>query len=228
MCIISIKESNQRKWNMSEIEHMMKVNPDGAGFMYLDKMLKSVKIEKGFFSPSKAFKFLSKLPDDVPIIFHARIATHGATGQALCHPFPLYGLDESVYLIDSDMTKPRNACTIGLAHNGILKIAPENRLSDTATFCKYINNHFDIAQLPYLWELLAGSDVLNDSRLVTLDSNGNIKKLGRWYQSEGFYYSNWGYPKSWKSNFTSYPYDITPAGGKAFYRSLYDDGILWD
>ena len=236
MCIISIKSDSARKWMFEEIADMMEKNPDGAGFMYFDRVANNVKIEKGFFSPTKAFNYLKKLPDNVPIIFHARIATHGKVTQGNCHPFPLYLLNTEEYIEEKDLTKARQSVSVGLAHNGILKINPEGELSDTGTFCKFVNNHFDVAQLPYLFELLEGSNILNGSRLAILDSNGKVYKFGKWFESKGLYYSNWGYPNRWEDIKTiGYrpTYSKTPTGGKVcnddvwnypmYYTGLWDD-----
>lgn len=234
MCIISVKLDKARKWTFEEVADMMEKNPDGAGFMYFDRVLKNVKIEKGFFSPSKAFNYLKKLPDDVPIIFHARIATHGKVTQGNCHPFPLYLLDTEEYIEDKDLLKARQSVSVGLAHNGILKITPEGGLSDTGTFCKFINNHFDVAQLPYMLEVIEGSTMLNDSRIAILDSAGKVYKLGKWFESKGLFYSNWNYPNRWADvqEHNRYPmYSRTPAGGKV-YNDLWDYPMfyngLWD
>ena len=225
MCIISIKLDTARKWTFTEIADMMEKNPDGAGFMYFDKLAKNVKIEKGFFSPNKAFNYLKKLPDDVPIIFHARIATHGKVSQGNCHPFPLYTCDESKYIDESDILKPRQNVSVGLAHNGILKVTPRGNLSDTGTFCEYINHHFDIAQLPYLVDILQGSDILNSSRLAILDSNGKVYKLGTWYEHDGLFYSNYSYPgRVYNYN---YPWHNRPS--KSNLKSyLDDDDVYWN
>ena len=214
MCVISIKTAEQRKWTRGELADMMNHNPDGSGFMYLDRKSKSVKIEKGFFSVEKAFNYLKKLPDNAPIIFHARIATHGAKCQGLCHPFPLYAVNPDTYLAPDDMVKSRLSCSVGLAHNGVLSLYPESDLSDTATFALFVNRHFSVEQLPYLWEVLQGSNMVNGSRLVTLDSNGEIRKLGQWHEADGFYYSNLYFKRSWWKH--------TEAGG--FYNPyFYDD-----
>lgn len=216
MCVISIKTAEQRKWTRAELGDMMGHNPDGSGFMYFDRKAKSVKIEKGFFSVEKAFNYLKRLPDDTPIVFHARIATHGAKCQGLCHPFPLYAVNSDKYLAPDDMVKSRLSCSVGLAHNGVLSLYPESELSDTATFALFVNRHFSIEQLPYLWEVLQGSSMVNGSRLVTLDSNGEIRKLGQWQESDGFSYSNLFFKRCW--------WKRTNAGG--FYNPyLYDDDI---
>lgn len=216
MCVISIKTAEQRKWTREELADMIGHNPDGAGFMYLDRKSESVKIEKGFFSVDKAFNYLHRLPDNAPIVFHARIATHGARCQGLCHPFPLYAVDSDKYLTGGDMVKSRLSCSVGLAHNGVLSLYPESELSDTATFALFVNRHFSVEQLPYLWEVLQGSNMVNGSRLVTLDSNGEIRKLGEWHESDGFFYSNLFFKRQW--------WKRTPAGG-VYNSYLYDDDL---
>lgn len=215
MCVISIKTAGQRKWTRVELGEMIAHNPDGSGFMYFDRKAKSVKIEKGFFSVDKAFNYLRRLPDDAPIVFHARIATHGAKCQGLCHPFPLYAVNSDKYLAPDDMVKSRLSCSVGLAHNGVLSLYPESDLSDTATFALFVNRHFSVEQLPYLWEVLQGSSMVNGSRLVTLDSNGEIRKLGQWQEADGFFYSNLFFRKQW--------WKRTEAGG-LYNPYLYD----WD
>lgn len=216
MCVISIKTAEQRKWTREELGEMMGHNPDGSGFMYFDRKAGSVKIEKGFFSVEKAFNYLRRLPDDAPIVFHARIATHGAKCQGLCHPFPLYAVNTEKYLSPDDMVKSRLSCSVGLAHNGVLSLYPESELSDTATFALFVNRHFSVEQLPYLWEVLQGSAMVNGSRLVTLDSNGEIRKLGEWHESEGFFYSNLYFRRQW--------WKRTTAGG-LYNPYLYDDDL---
>lgn len=223
MCIISVKYSNIRKWTLEEVEYMMRHNADGCGVMYREKLSNLVKIEKGFFSPSKAYNFIRRLPDDAEIVFHARIATHGNVSQGNCHPFPLYLEDCDNFLEDKDLQKPRLSCSVGLAHNGVLKIAPQGILSDTGTFCKYINSHFDVAQLPYLLEMLDGSKILNSSRLAILTGEGKIYRIGSWYEddSSGLFYSNFDYPandKKRKAWWLDTP--VTYTG-----RQLYDE---WD
>ena len=80
-------------------------------------------------------------------------------------------------------------------------------------------------------EVLEGADVLNGSRLAILDSTGKVYKFGKWYESKGLYYSNWGYPNRWDDIQSYNGYSRSPAGGKvridAWDYPLYYNG-LWD
>lgn len=102
----------------------MNRNRHGAGIMYtgLDKR---VHIAKGFNSAAEVMELVATIPEESPVVFHARIATHGAVIPANCHPFPIVLDDEGLRLT-------RLSCFAGFAHNGTF--SEYSRASTTSGF----------------------------------------------------------------------------------------------
>jgi hypothetical protein len=82
MCVILIAE--ETRLDASTIEAAVEANPDGNGFAWMQSG--KVHWRKGI-TVKAAIKLAKTKP--LPYVFHARIATVGATCAALCHPFPI-------------------------------------------------------------------------------------------------------------------------------------------
>ena len=82
MCVILIAQES--RLDASTIRDAVEANPDGNGFAWIQGG--QVHWRKGI-TVKTAIKLADTKP--LPYIFHARIATFGATCAALCHPFPI-------------------------------------------------------------------------------------------------------------------------------------------
>lgn len=157
----------------------LQANPDGWGYMFADNG--KIIIRKGM----KPRHFWAqwrqdKLGGGIPVVWHARIGTHGHRAEFNCHPFeiPKHGL--------------------AMAHNGIIAQHSEanNPLSDTQLFLQQI-----ICKLPkgFLKDLtlvklvgyyighskLAFMDELGEVTIIN-EHLGNWSKYGRWYSNDSW------------------------------------------
>ena len=82
MCVILIAE--EKRITTSTIKAAIDANPDGNGFAWMESG--RVHWRKGI-TVKAAIKLAKTKP--LPYVFHARIATVGATCAELCHPFPI-------------------------------------------------------------------------------------------------------------------------------------------
>lgn len=102
MCVILI--SDERRMSDALIASAVDANPDGNGFAWIDRGV--VRFEKAI-TVDRAQELAATVA--LPYIFHARIATIGAVGPDLCHPFPF----------DRRGNRRRGTTTAGvLFHNG--------------------------------------------------------------------------------------------------------------
>lgn len=183
MCIIAIKTKNAKITDQA-IRTMYQRNPDGAGYMVADG--KRIKIRKGFF---KVEHFIQQYRKDertaVTAVLHFRIATHGKTDAARCHPFPLtsdYNLLDKTSL---DLCRG-----IGVAHNGIYSIKTDGVHSDTQTaiarlYTPLLSSNIDKGTASEIIENINGN-----CRLVFLAKDGSFTKYGEWEEDGGVWYSN--------------------------------------
>lgn len=111
MCVIAVYPKSV-KLNKEELKTCFASNPDGAGFMFNDGIL--VTIKKGFMDFASFWEEAEKLPENVDRVFHFRIATSGKISAACCHPFPITGDLK-------DMMLAETTCKMGFAHNGVLR-----------------------------------------------------------------------------------------------------------
>lgn len=193
MCIIAVSKKGVRQPNTEELKTMFQRNPDGAGYMFLNKN-GDVEIHKGFMTWEdfeQAMKVQKFTKDDV-VIYHFRIATQGGINREMCHPFPLTDkLEQTTFL---DCVGP-----CGVAHNGIIPITTDRRnknYSDTALFI-----------VRYLSQMITGPGTLTDravldeverlarSKFAILDKYGNIATIGDFIEDDGILYSNATYRK---------------------------------
>lgn len=221
MCIIAAKPKGVKMPNKSTIENMWYNNHDGAGFMYAKDGV--VHIEKGFMKLTDFESALERVSkkvnlDDVSIVMHFRIATHGGVSPANTHPFPV---SSSMGILQ----KLKSTATLGVAHNGIINITPRKGVSDTMEYVAsqlaplykgvpkfYLN--------PHLMEMV---DNAIQSKLALLNGDGELYTIGKFETDDGILYSNTSYKpytfygKYWKDIWADYPgpyetYDDLPAG----------------
>lgn len=130
MCIIAIKKAGVDMPTTETIRTMWKNNQDGAGFAYVKDG--RVRIRKGFMKLSDFEKALAEELASVdiretPLLMHFRIATHGGTTPANCHPFPICDNVEM-------LKKPICHTSVAVAHNGIIPNRPRAGISDTMEY----------------------------------------------------------------------------------------------
>lgn len=176
MCIAIYKDVN-KVIPKQYLEQSFKSNPDGAGFMYVDK--KKLNLKKGFFTFEDFWKAYEPHADKQAVI-HFRIKTHGAVNETNCHPFH----------INKDM---------GFVHNGIISGFGKQEFSDTYEFNEEI-----LKPLISKWGNLAIFEPaikhlveqrIGYSKLIFLDHLGNAdifnENKGVW--DAGVWYSNSSY-----------------------------------
>ncbi len=192
MCIIAAKPAGTPMPAATTIENMWARNHDGAGFMYAHGG--TVHIEKGFMKLADFNAALARVGrtvdlDDVSVVMHFRIATHGAVIPANTHPFPVTTSVGTLQKLKCDTT-------LGVAHNGIISsVTPRKGISDTM---EYI-----VSQLGPLYKgaptfyenahLMQMIDNAVESKLALLTSKGTIHTIGKFEIDDGIMYSNTSY-----------------------------------
>ena len=195
MCIIIAKEIGKNLPNKSLLKKCWEKNKDGAGIMFNHN--NKIIIKKGFMSFEKFYKEFLNIDEiynlkEKGLVIHFRISTSGLVDEGNCHPYPLTNVDE--YLRKTNLK-----CDIGIAHNGV--IIEYNRmdkiLNDTQLFIK--NFVFDImsnTKKDYYKSLVFKKMIekmIDASRLVMMNGEGNIYFFGTWLKENGLYFSNNGY-----------------------------------
>ena len=221
MCIIASKPSGVKMPDEFTLHTMWTNNPDGAGFMYADKG--SVYIRKGFMKYDDFKTELNRLAkthnlDNLAMVFHFRIKTHGDVSPECTHPFPVTE-DERL------VTKTKLHCSLGVAHNGIINsVFPRKGFSDTMEYViTQLGPLFEGAshfyKNPSLMRMIENSC---DSKLAFLTSDGVIYTIGAFTEENGIKYSNSSY-KRW-----SYGYSACGLGTGWSSYGMYDNFDLFD
>ncbi len=169
------------------------MNDDGWGIMFPEngnlQVVYGLKKAEFF----REWKWIKKL--NAPVVFHARIATHGNSKIDNCHPFMIPGHGQ-----------------LAVAHNGIIsRQAPSlndtTERSDTRNFVDNI-----LANLPLHFETMEVyrellSEYVGHSKLVFMDGEGEVTIVN---QKHGFWVN-----KMWYSNRSYLPYRNEPALNKS-------------
>lgn len=219
MCIIAVKPSHVPMPSDATISTMWKRNPDGAGFMFAHGG--QVHIRKGFMHLEGFKRALQTVPENVPLVLHFRIATHGGISPGMCHPFPI-----------CDSVKKLKATTyqtkVGIAHNGIIPIKPRQGLSDTA---EYITSQLCPLSkaLPDWFKNAHALQMVENgiqSRMAILSGAGDLVTIGKgWIEEQGIKYSNSSY-QLWDSFGTYGEKLLMPLSSDDCYLSV--DGEMFE
>lgn len=136
MCIILT--GLRSDFNESIIERAVNLNPHGIG-MFCDG-----KPMKGLWKPGWAMKWLSNMPSESRVIFHARLATHGAVSRGNCHPF--------------EIKIKRSKHSAYLFHNGCLPLGSpgDKGRSDSAHLAELLSGRYTLDQLVDLLSTING------------------------------------------------------------------------
>ena len=183
MCVIMCKAAGVDFPPVDEIKNCCDANPDGFGAMWSNG--KKVKLFKTM--AKEAFiqwyeTFSTTYPNTVPLVIHARIATHGSKNIDNCHPW----LDTG-----------GNVGNIGFCHNGILSIKNRGDMTDSETFFRDIwLPAYKLGDTKYRDN--ATRAVIGTSRFCFLYAKGNVERWGNWEEGsvKGVFYTN----SSWKKN----------------------------
>lgn len=205
MCIVIVKPEKEKLPSESILKNCFDSNPDGAGFMYAENG--QVHISKGFMKLKTLYQALGDIDLNLPFVIHFRIATAGGISQHNCHPFPLSDNVHSLKALNIHSD-------IGIAHNGIINIQEEAKLSDTQTYIKNIlyplRDQIDLEPFQNMISLSA-----NSSKFAIMKNNGNIVLLGNFIKDNGIYYSNTSYKepslKSYYGNLWNFDKDYPVA-----------------
>ena len=178
------------------LENCFSYNSDGAGIMFANDG--KVSAMKGFMKFNTFYSTFEKLQKkygkETAFCFHFRIGTHGEKkSPAYCHPFPLSNKDEELKAL-------KFTGKMGIMHNGIIytyKRGGNSGLSDTMEFVADIaypllSKNPDPLKKP---NLQIFQNILENSRLCTLQGSGQIQLIGDFIHDEGIYYSNDTYKK---------------------------------
>ncbi len=211
MCIIAIKCKGVDMPSEETLKTMWVNNPHGAGLMYADGDGK-VYIDKGYMDWTSFIGRIHTLGDpetlkDMAIIMHFRIATHGGINPSCTHPFPV---SDRI----SALTKLRQSCKVGVAHNGIIPINPRDGISDTM---EWIASELStIAMRKPQWykdkKLLAKIGKRIQSKIAVLDGRMCVSYYGDFItEKDGMIYSNTSYKPRYSAVYTyrgAAPYEI--------------------
>jgi len=199
MCVIVTKLAGSPMPSDQIIKSMWDNNPDGAGIAYA--INNRVHVEKGYMKYkdldnalaglSKRLKTkYNKTLDDVAVMIHFRITTHGGTSPQLTHPFPIVNGNEQLHATEY-MTD------IVVAHNGIIhSVTAGSGHSDTSQYIKDIlvplKNYSPFFMYdPNLVTLM--ENTIDSSRLTFLSGDGRFAYVGSWQEdpeTPGCKYSN--------------------------------------
>lgn len=198
MCIIIAKEIGKSLPDIDLLKRCWEKNPHGGGYMFNanDKVI----IKKGFMTFDDFYQSLMSTHQkynlkNKALVIHFRIATSGAIDKGNCHPYPL--TNEKTKLRKNEIDT-----FLGIAHNGIIRKYNHKSkiLNDTQLFIQdilyeLILNTTTNFYMTNVFKKIIES-MINGSRLVFLNGNGEITKIGKWYEQCDLFFSNLSYKKN--------------------------------
>lgn len=203
MCIICYKPIGKNLPSKTKIKTMFRNNPDGAGFMYADG--KHVYIVKGLMTLGEFNRELNKIrknAQELPVVMHFRITTHGGTSKGMTHPFALTANVQ-------ELTATRNTTACGVAHNGMIPITSyAKKMSDTAEFIsRYMVKLLDPQNVDV--DVLDIIEEVIESKMCILTADKDVHLLGQFTtDGNGVFYSNDSYksPRKYRAPSFTAPY----------------------
>lgn len=203
MCIIMFKPKGVELPPDTTFAACRHGNPNGMGYMFAKDG--KVSIRKGFSKYNRmldSVKLAVSDPKKTPMVFHFRYGTAGYNNMGNCHPFPVCGDYK-------EMGKTRNECDLAFAHNGVFDIEDKKNdtVSDSMVFVKHIL--FPNLEL-FEEESWITDNLLGNSKIILMRGNGKVTMFGEWQESEGVYYSNYGYMTFTAARLERYVRDESP------------------
>lgn len=185
MCVICAKARGVARPTNKQIDAMIASNPHGFGLATFEN---GQIIVRKTMDASVYKQWATAVPNDVPAIFHMRIATHGSINELNCHPF----------LSDDKQW--------AFAHNGVLGIQNEGDMTDSETFFKRLAMPMiHSGHLPHdkdgVFDRMVDC-IIGSSKFVFMNNKGNIIRYGNWIEDGGLFFSNSSYqPVLWDDYF---------------------------
>ena len=232
MCIIVAKNKGVKMPSIETLSNCFNNNKDGAGIMLACGGL--VHGFKGLMTFEEFANELATLErhygplDNLSVVMHFRIGTHGTNIAANTHPFPISDRYD-------DLRKLAWTSKQGVAHNGIITecgyhpdVKAEN-VSDTMVFVKRV-----IAPIAKYTCIATNEDVLEalelaaGSKLAFLDGKGNLAIAGHFFEENGVFYSNSSYNTLKKKKTTPFKCDYPYFDGYGFEEFPYVSGAALD
>lgn len=241
MCVVAVSPSGVPFPGKPVMKDMYEYNPDGSGFAYA--LNKRVYIEKGFMTYDELDKAIDLLENklktkynktlqDISIMVHHRIGTHGPNSPQLTHPFPISHKKKHFDALDL-------YTDVVMAHNGIIRsVTPNTNWSDTTQYVKdilyplYLHDK-DFFKSEHIRSMI--KNTINGSRFVFLDKFGEFTYIGDWKESDkeelkGVKFSNLNHEDTYfttyhssKFNYQSYSWGNV---GVAYLKELPEGVIL--
>ena len=221
MCIIVAKPNGVKFPSNESLRSCFDNNPDGAGIMIAadGKIIGT----KGLMTFDAVLGRIAELEktygnlDDFSVVLHFRVGTHGSINPENTHPFPLNREAITSYnpfrILDWEAEQ-------AFCHNGVLYSYGEDPdakkydVSDTVIFGKKI-----LAPLADLEDIATSSFCIDSIKLVLgygwskftfMNGHGDIALVGSFEESNGVFYSNYGYKPIIRHSKTSYAYTYDP------------------
>jgi len=226
MCIIALKEKGNAKLDYATIKRMFEYNDDGAGFAIWKGGQKYVTIQKGYMTYPSFEKALKKAIGKTPVeqlalMLHFRITTHGGTSQQNCHPFVVDTVTEQKKIF--------HKTDLAVSMNGIadVKLPYNAKHSDTM---EYIGTHMTIHKMlasdfytrpDYIEELYFSTG----AKWAFLDNNGKCywtEGLHR-EENDGWIYSNDSYKTARVSSYSSWSEEDLEEWYNQAWKGYYGD-----
>lgn len=223
MCIAIGKPIGVKMPSKDILKRCWDSNDDGAGFAYAYDGI--VYIKKGFMTFDSFWNELSKVNeryhlDDLGVLLHFRIATHGGVIPAMTHPFPIVS-DNGI------LSKLEYQSEYAVVHNGIISLTGadarrETAMSDTAVFIRdYLTL---IAQNRQWFRRKANIELIEKligSKMAIMNGRGEIIHTSGFVEDNGVLYSNESYKTLRVRNYSSnHSCSYRNYGGR---YSVYDD-----
>lgn len=216
MCIIATYPAGVRPAKQ-EIINMIERNADGVGIAWAHDL--RVHVLKGLSDEVAVSEIISEIiPENAPILFHARIATSGGISAEVCHPYPITAKPANMRETFATYRVPV------MAHNGVLHdFAPDKTMrgvNDSMLFNArviYPLYHSRLAQRDR--DNIIISALGTSNKIAILEPCGIIRHYGRgWIKTPaGVCYSNDSYKKYTPPKYNYTAYSQQPAGFGAWY-----------
>lgn len=173
MCVITFKPHDV-EIDERDIVAMAEANPDGMGFIVPDEG-SSFYFSKGYFDINDILTVNRDLRG-IAACLHFRLATHGETNEAMCHPFVVSRSEEEILQVEGTTNRPL------LMHNGIISGFGVKGLSDTAHFVRDV-----LSQVP---RRAAKASLKATGCKYALFRKGRMSLIGGFQEYRGLQVSN--------------------------------------
>lgn len=205
-----------------EIINMIERNPDGVGIAWAHDQ--HVHVLKGLSDEVAVSEIIEEIiPENSPILFHARIATSGGISAGVCHPYPITAKFANMRETFATYRVPV------IAHNGVLHdYTPDKtmrKINDSMLFNArviYPLYHSRLAQRDR--DNIIISALGSSNKIAILEPCGIIRHYGRgWIKTPaGVCYSNDSYKKYIPPKYSPGAYAQLPAGFGAWHGAWED------